>query len=210
MADMRVLEYNVGAIGTNCYLIENTGTKETIIVDPGGDAPMLQRHIKEMELVPVAVFLTHAHYDHAHHAKRIKEAYQIPVYVHEAERDTLTDTYINASMMFGEPEMYEADIFVKDGEVLSVAGFEIRVILTPGHTPGGCCYYFEKNKVLLSGDALFCGSIGRTDFPGGSASKLVRSLKEKILVLPRDTQVLPGHMDHTTIGMEINCNPFLR
>ena len=210
MADMRVLEYNVGAIGTNCYLIENTETKETIIVDPGGDAPMLQRHIKEMALVPVAVFLTHAHYDHAHHAKRIKEAYQIPVYVHEAERDTLTDTYVNASMMFGEPETYEADIFVKDGEVLSVAGFEIRVILTPGHTPGGCCYYFEKNKVLLSGDALFCGSIGRTDFPGGSTSKLVRSLKEKILVLPRDTQVLPGHMDHTTIGMEINCNPFLR
>lgn len=209
MADLQVLEYNVGDIGTNCYLMVNTSTKETIIVDPGGDAPMLERHIAQQGLKPVAVFLTHAHYDHAHHAKVLKKEYQIPVYVHEAERETLTDVRVNASAMFGCPETYEADIFVKDGQQIQVAGFDIKVLHTPGHTPGGACYYFEKNKTLVSGDSLFCGSVGRTDFPKGSMSDLVRSLREKVLTLPRDTEVLPGHMMRTTIGKEIDYNPFL-
>ncbi len=209
MADLQVLEYNVGDIGTNCYFLVNTSTKETIIVDPGGDAPMLQRHIAEQGLKPVGIFLTHAHYDHAHHAKILKDAYQIPVYVHEAERETLTDVRINASAMFGQPETYEADVFLKDGQKFSLAGFDILTLHTPGHTPGGACYYFEDNKILVSGDSLFCGSIGRTDFPGGSMSSLVRSLREKVLVLPRDTEVLPGHMMRTTIGRECEYNPFL-
>lgn len=209
MADLQILEYNVGDIGTNCYLLVNTGTKETIIVDPGGDAPMLEKHIAQNSLNPVAILLTHAHYDHAHHAGVLKNRYQIPVYIHEEERETMSDVRVNASMMFGRPETYEADIFVKDGQILNIAGFEITVIFTPGHTPGGCCYYFEKNKVLVSGDALFCGSIGRTDFPKGSMSDLVRSLKEKVLTLPRDVEVLPGHDMRTTIGREIDYNPFL-
>lgn len=209
MADLQILEYNVGDIGTNCYLMVNTDTKETIIVDPGGDAQMLKRHITQQGLTPTAILLTHAHYDHAHHAKPLKEEYGIPVYVHEAERETLTDVNVNASRMFGCPETYEADVFLKDGQMLSIAGFDIQVLHTPGHTPGGACYYFEKNKVLLSGDSLFCGSVGRTDFEKGSMSDLVRSLREKILVLPRDVEVLPGHMMRTTIGKEVDYNPFL-
>jgi len=209
MANLQVLEYNVGEIGTNCYLLVNTSTKETIIVDPGGDAPMLERNIAKLELKPAAIFLTHAHYDHAHHAKLLKEKYQIPVYVHEAERATLHDVQMNASAMFGNPETYEADVFVKDGQQLSVAGFDIGVLHTPGHTPGGSCYYFAENKTLISGDSLFCGSIGRTDFPGGSMSQLVRGIREKILTLPRDTVVYPGHMGKTTVGTEADYNPFL-
>lgn len=209
MADLQVLEYNVGDIGTNCYFLVNTATKETIIVDPGGSAPELQRHIRELGLKPVAILLTHAHYDHAHHAKIMKEAYQIPVYVHEAERETLTDIQRNVSGMFGCPETYEADVFLKDGQEITLAGFPILVIHTPGHTPGGACYYFKENKILVSGDSLFCESIGRTDFPGGSMSSLVRSLKEKVMILPRDTEVLPGHMMRTTIGRECEYNPFL-
>ena len=209
MADLQSLEYNVGDIGTNCYFLVNTDTKEMIIVDPGGDAPILKSRIAEMDLKPAAILLTHAHYDHAHHAKILKDTYQIPIYIHEAEKQTLTDVRMNVSAMFGKPETYEADVFLKDGQAFTLAGFEIVTLHTPGHTPGGACYYFKDQKVLVSGDSLFCGSVGRTDFPGGSMSSLVRSLKEKVMVLPRDTQVLPGHMMRTTIGQECEYNPYL-
>ncbi len=209
MADLQILEYNVGDIGTNCYFLVNTDTKEMIIVDPGGDAPILKSRIAEMDLKPAAILLTHAHYDHAHHAKILKDTYQIPIYIHEAEKQTLTDVRMNVSAMFGKPETYEADVFLKDGQAFTLAGFEIVTLHTPGHTPGGACYYFKDQKVLVSGDSLFCGSVGRTDFPGGSMSSLVRSLKEKVMVLPRDTQVLPGHMMRTTIGQECEYNPYL-
>lgn len=209
MADLQILEYNVGDIGTNCYFLVNTNTKEMIIVDPGGDAPILKSRIAEMDLKPAAILLTHAHYDHAHHAKILKDTYQIPIYIHEAEKQTLTDVRMNVSAMFGKPETYEADVFLKDGQAFTLAGFEIVTLHTPGHTPGGACYYFKDQKVLVSGDSLFCGSVGRTDFPGGSMSSLVRSLKEKVMVLPRDTQVLPGHMMRTTIGQECEYNPYL-
>lgn len=209
MADLQILEYNVGDIGTNCYFLVNTDTKEMMIVDPGGDAPILKSRIAEMDLKPVAILLTHAHYDHAHHAKILKDTYQIPIYIHEAEKQTLTDVRMNVSAMFGKPETYEADVFLKDGQAFTLAGFEIVTLHTPGHTPGGACYYFKDQKVLVSGDSLFCGSVGRTDFPGGSMSSLVRSLKEKVMVLPRDTQVLPGHMMRTTIGQECEYNPYL-
>ncbi len=209
MADLQIFEFNVGEIETNCYLLVNTDTRETIIVDPGGDAPLLQKHIEKNGLKPVAILLTHAHYDHAHHAKELKDAYDIPVYVHEAERATLTDPEINGSLMFGVPETYEADVFLKDWQEIELAGFPIRVLFTPGHTPGGACYYLPENKALFSGDALFCGSIGRTDFPQGSMTQLVQAIHEKLLTLPRDTEVFPGHMMNTTIGQEINYNPFL-
>ena len=209
MADLQILEYNVGDIGTNCYFLVNTDTKEMIIVDPGGDAPILKSRIAEMDLKPAAILLTHAHYDHAHHAKILKDTYQIPIYIHEAEKQTLTDVRMNVSAMFGKPETYEADVFLKDGQEFTLAGFEIVTLHTPGHTPGGACYYFKDQKVLVSGDSLFCGSVGRTDFPGGSMSSLVRGLKEKVMVLPRDTQVLPGHMMRTTIGQECEYNPYL-
>ena len=209
MADLQILEYNVGDIGTNCYFLVNTDTKEMIIVDPGGDAPILKSRIAEMDLKPAAILLTHAHYDHAHHAKILKDTYQIPIYIMSAEKQTLTDVRMNVSAMFGKPETYEADVFLKDGQAFTLAGFEIVTLHTPGHTPGGACYYFKDQKVLVSGDSLFCGSVGRTDFPGGSMSSLVRSLKEKVMVLPRDTQVLPGHMMRTTIGQECEYNPYL-
>ncbi len=209
MADLQVLGYTVGDIGTNCYLIVNKDTKETIIVDPGGDAPMIKSRIDAQGLTPVAIFLTHAHYDHAHDVKPLKDAYGIPVYVHEAEGETLTDPRINVSYMFGSPETYEADVFVKDGEEIDMAGFRFQVLFTPGHTPGGCCYYLPENGALFCGDTLFAGSIGRTDFPGGSMSKLVRVIREKLLVLPQDTAVYPGHMGTTTIGQEAKYNPFL-
>ncbi len=209
MANLKILEYTVGEIGTNCYFLVNTDTKETIIIDPGGDGLKLQKIIASEGLKPVAIFLTHAHYDHAHHAKLMKEEYQIPVYVHEAERETLTDVSVNGSDMFGLPETYEADIFVRDGQELDVAGFHIKVLFTPGHTPGGASYYLPDHNAVFCGDTLFCGSVGRTDFPRGSTLELIRAIKEKLLVLPPDTMVYPGHMQTTTIGQEEKYNPFL-
>lgn len=209
MVDLRIEEYNVGDIGTNCYFIVNADTKEMLVIDPGGDGKDLIRRINNSELKPVAVLLTHGHYDHAADADVVAKEYDIPIYAHEAERETLENPNLNLSPMFGRREIYHADKYVKDGDILNLAGFTIRVIHTPGHTVGGCCYYFDGNKVLASGDTLFCGSVGRTDFPKGSMSDLVRSIKEKLLDLPGDTAVLPGHESRTTIGYERQYNAFL-
>ena len=209
MVDLRIEEYNVGDIGTNCYFIVNADTKEMLVIDPGGDGKDLIRRINNSELKPVAVLLTHGHYDHAADADVVAKEYDIPIYAHEAERETLENPNLNLSPMFGRREIYHADKYVKDGDILNLAGFTIRVIHTPGHTVGGCCYYFDGNKVLASGDTLFCGSVGRTDFPKGSMSDLVRSIREKLLDLPGDTAVLPGHESRTTIGYERQYNAFL-
>ena len=209
MVDLRIEEYNVGDIGTNCYFIVNADTKEMLVIDPGGDGKDLIRRINNSELKPVAVLLTHGHYDHVADADVVAKEYDIPIYAHEAERETLENPILNLSPMFGRREIYHADKYVKDGDILNLAGFTIRVIHTPGHTVGGCCYYFDGNKVLASGDTLFCGSVGRTDFPKGSMSDLVRSIQEKLLDLPGDTAVLPGHESRTTIGYERQYNAFL-
>ena len=121
----------------------------------------------------------------------------------------MEDPGLNLCGMIGEHKVYHADIFVKDEEVLNLAGFSIRVFFTPGHTIGGCCYYIASEHVLISGDTLFQQSIGRTDFPGGSMSDLVRAVKEKLMILPEDTVVYPGHMGTTTIADEKRMNPFL-
>ena len=209
MTDYRIEEYNVGDIGTNCYFIVNQTTNQVIICDPGGNGQDLVKRIRANKLEPVAVLLTHGHYDHAHHANLVGDLLGIPVIAHEAERETFEDMSLNLSPMFGYRETYKADRYVKDEEILELAGFKIRVLFTPGHTVGGCCYYFEGDKILLSGDTLFCGSVGRTDFPKGSMSKLVRSIQDKLLDLPGDTQVLPGHEMGSTIGYEKQYNPYL-
>ena len=157
----------------------------------------------------MAILLTHGHFDHAGAAEELADKYQISIYAHEAERETLEDPGLNLCGMIGENKDYHADIFVKDEEVLNLAGFSIRVFFTPGHTIGGCCYYIADEKILFSGDTLFCGSVGRTDFPGGSSTEIVRSLHKLVDTLPEDTEVFPGHDTSTTIGYEKRYNPFV-
>lgn len=209
MSDLAVKHMVVGAIATNCYLAENTKTKEVLIVDPGDGAKQITEIIKSEGVTPVAVLLTHGHFDHAMAAEELAEEFGIEIYAHEAERETLETPKINLSGMIGKNLKFHADRYVKDGEVLHLAGFEIKVFHTPGHTLGGVCYYLEKEKALFSGDTLFCQSVGRTDFPTGSASTLIRSIKEKLMPLPDDTAVYTGHEDMTTIGIERKYNPFL-
>ncbi len=206
---MKIEQYCVGEVGTNCYFAINEDTKEMLVIDPGDAAGMLAGKIREGGLKPQAVLLTHGHFDHAMAAEELAGMFGIKIYAHEAEKETLEQPRLNVSAMLGRRDAYHADVFLKDGETLSLAGMELEVLHTPGHTEGGCCYYLEKEKVLFSGDTLFCQSVGRTDFPRGSMSQLVRSIKGKLMALPDDVKVYPGHMSVTSIGMERNSNPFL-
>jgi glyoxylase-like metal-dependent hydrolase (beta-lactamase superfamily II) len=197
-------------VATNCYFVTNRKTGETIIVDPGAEAKRLQQLLQEDGKKPVAILLTHGHFDHAGAAGQLAEAYGISVYAAEAEKATLADANINLSgPMAGNATTYHADVFLRDEQEIDLAGFHIRVLYTPGHTPGGCCYYFPREDLVFSGDSLFCGSVGRTDFPGGSAAQLVQAVRDKLMILPENTLVLPGHDARTTIEQERMYNPFL-
>ena len=207
---MKIKKYVVGMIGTNCYLVINEETKETVMVDPGAYPAKVKNAVKEQGLKLKAVLLTHAHFDHIMGLSDVMEDVKVPVYVEEADLPMMTDGESNLSSAYVRGGYrFEEAVPVSDGQQLKIAGFQFRVIHTPGHTPGGCCYYMEQEGVLFSGDTLFQTSVGRSDFPGGSASALVRSVKEKLLVLPEETHVYPGHMEETTIGYEKLHNPFI-
>ncbi len=213
MSALQIHRFVVGPVATNCYFAVNAETKEAIVVDPGDAGDRLAEVLVKEGAKPVAILLTHGHFDHAAGIEDFKKAFpdqEIPVYTCEEERDTLGDPSINLSTgMNGRPERYKADVFLKDGDEVKLAGYSVRLLFTPGHTPGGCCFYLPEADMLFSGDTLFCGSVGRTDFPGGSMSTLVRSIRDKLLSLPEDTTVYPGHDSVTTIGDEKRYNPFL-
>ena len=162
-----------------------------------------------MTLKPQAILLTHGHFDHIMGLDGVLSDFPIPVYAQEEEEILLKDASYNASVSYGPAYTFSGASYIKDGQILELAGMTIRVIHTPGHTIGGCCYYIESENVLFSGDTLFHDSVGRTDFPTGSQSQLVRSIREKLLGLPEETVVCPGHMSETTIGHEKKYNPFL-
>lgn len=206
---VKVKRFVVGPVCTNCYFLMNEATKELVIVDPGEQADMLSRQIEAEGAKPVAILLTHGHFDHATAAGALQEKYDIDIYAHEAERETLENPALNLSGMAGGHCSYHADVYVQDGAVIELAGFAIQVLHTPGHTVGGCCYYIPDQKILFSGDTLFQESVGRTDFPRGSASDLIRSVREKLMVLPDDVEVFTGHEETTLIGYERIHNPYL-
>ena len=198
----------VGELMTNCYIIENEETKEVLIVDPGDDASGIAESIEERGEKPVAILLTHAHSDHIMAVPSLREIYSgLPVYIGEIEVPLLADGERNNP--FGTSEGMTADHTVKEGDILDLAGFAIKVLHTPGHTAGSVCYYFEEEKVLAAGDTLFYHSYGRTDLPTGSGKAMFFTLKRLIHELPEDVQVLPGHGRATTIGFEKKVKKFL-
>ena len=197
-------------IGTNCYLVINEETKESVMVDPGAYPAKVKNAVKEQGLKLKAVLLTHAHFDHIMGLSDVMEDVKVPVYVEEADLPMMTDGESNLSSTYVRGG-YRFEEAVRS--VMATAGNCRFTVPCDPYTGDihrvGCCYYMEQEGVLFSGDTLFQTSVGRSDFPGGSASALVRSVKEKLLVLPEETHVYPGHMEETTIGYEKLHNPFI-
>ncbi|SCZ76802.1 MBL fold metallo-hydrolase [Pseudobutyrivibrio xylanivorans] len=207
---MKVMHILLPVCAMNCYLAINEETKESIIIDPGSSPKRIKAGIEQSGTTPVAIILTHGHFDHVGAADEIAAEYGIKIYAYEGERETLENPHINLSAdMIFQSTAYHADVYLKDEQEVQLAGLTFKCLATPGHTPGGCCFYFANEGIVFTGDTLFCGSVGRTDFPGGSMSQLVNSINEKLMVLPGDTICYPGHESATTIEFERNNNMFL-
>lgn len=205
---MKIIVMTTSGYGTNCYIVFSEKTKKGIIVDPGGEASRILDIVEENNIDVQSIILTHGHGDHIGGVEEVKSALNIPVLAHKDEVELLGDGGLNysSSMSFGAIEM-KADVLLVDGEEIDYDGFKVKVIHTPGHTEGGISLII--GNVIISGDTLFAGSIGRTDFPGGDYNTIIESIKEKLLVYPDDYQVLPGHGPATTILKERKTNPFL-
>lgn len=198
----------MGSVQTNCYFLYEEGSHKVIFIDPADQGNFLYEKLKEKGLEVAAIFLTHGHFDHIWGAKELKQCSGAQIYAYEAEKALCESASINVSDQCGRPYTVTPDVLLTDGQEITIEGVTLKVIATPGHTGGSCCFYVESDKILVAGDTLFEGSVGRTDFPTGSMSALIRSIKEKLLVLPGDVKVYPGHGDTTTIENEKNYNPF--
>ncbi len=191
----------LGMIMTNCYIAYADVVKEAFIVDPADSADEIQLKITELGVKPVAILLTHGHFDHIGAVDELRDKYKIKVYLYEDEKDVMTSD-ANLASMIGKRMSVEADEYLRDLQTIIIGGEKIQVIHTPGHTKGSCCFYLPDEKVLFSGDTMFCQSFGRTDFPTGSMSQLISSIKNRLLKLDDDVKVYPGHNEETKIGFE--------
>ena len=210
---MKIDCFVLGAYQTNCYVLRNSAAAiDCLIVDTGLEAGELVDFLRKHKLNPVAVVLTHGHVDHITGLAEVREKYPgTKVYIHKLDAEMLTGASSNISALMGQPfSTAPADFACEQGDVIESAGIKLEVIHTPGHTPGGVCLYSSDDGIVFVGDTLFADSIGRTDFPGGSMGRLVKSIKEKLLTLPDDTVVYPGHGPTTTIAQEKAHNPFLQ
>lgn len=205
---MDVIKIVTGQVAENCYILNKNGYG--IIVDPGDEADKIVKKIEEVDTYPVAVILTHAHFDHIGALDEITEKYDIPVYIHEAEEKALLDPDFNLSSLTGDPFTTKpADKIIYTEGPFGIGPFNIEIRHTPGHSPGSVSYVFNDAKCIVAGDALFRGSIGRTDLNHGNHETLLNSIREKLLSLEDDYKVYPGHGPSTTIGNERKSNPFL-
>lgn len=209
MAGLKIGRIVMGVCQTNCYFVYEEGKTQAIVFDPADKGDYIYSGLKEKGFSVEAILLTHGHFDHIWGVEKLKELSGAKVYAYEVEKEVLESASLNVSKGAGRPCEIKADVYVKDGEEITIAGMSCRLIATPGHTKGSCCYYFEKDQILISGDTLFQESVGRTDLPTGSMSTLVRSVREKLMPLPEEVKVYPGHGESTSIGYEKKYNPFL-
>jgi hydroxyacylglutathione hydrolase len=208
---MDVRMFTVGPVQENCFLVRQDGAGSAFMIDPGEEAEKLLAAVDALGVSLDAILLTHTHFDHVGAVAPVAKATGAPVYCPELETGVLADIMSYVPWPgFGPFESYDADHALAGGERLQIAGFDIDVIFTPGHSPGHVTYALAEERALFSGDVLFQGSIGRTDLPGGDAPTLLRSIESLLDAYPDETVVHPGHMGLTTLGRERASNPFLR
>lgn len=200
----------VGPFQENCYIVGDESSGEGALVDPGDEAARIALAVEQTGLEIGSIILTHSHIDHVGAVADLAEEYSCPVLLH-AEAEEMLKTLPQQATMFGVKvgKVPEVDRYIESGETLAVGGVRLRSLYTPGHAPGHLSFHVESEGLVLSGDAVFAGSIGRVDLPGGSMEVLMKSLREEILPLPDETRLYPGHGPATTVGEERANNPFL-
>lgn len=210
MSSYKVKLFVLGPVSTNCYLLYRENSRKAILFDPAANAEKIEEILVQLGLEPEAILLTHGHFDHIMAVNQLKETYDLKVYAHEEEAEITESPSMNLSNQLGmDSYILKVDQTVRDGEILELAGFSLEVLHTPGHTVGSVCYYIKEDGILFSGDTLFAGSVGRSDFPTGNSATLIRSIQKKLAVLPDSTLVFPGHGEQTEIGYEKQHNPYL-
>jgi hydroxyacylglutathione hydrolase len=210
---MKIDHLILGEYENNCYILRKSEeSSNCLIIDTSLPDPKLVNFLKRYNLNPVATIITHGHADHIIGLRELRKNYpDMKVYIHELDQYMLTDAELNLSALVGKDfKTAAADVIVDDGDMIEIAGLKLEVLHTPGHTQGGICLYSQEDAVLFSGDTLFSGSIGRSDFPGGDMEQLIKGIKAKLLTLPEDTKVYPGHGSATTIKREKKLNEYLK
>jgi glyoxylase-like metal-dependent hydrolase (beta-lactamase superfamily II) len=202
---------SVGLLQCNCSILGDEASREAIVVDPGDDIPAIMAVLQRHGLTVKSIVITHAHIDHIAGAQQLKRLTGAPILYNQNDLPLVKMMDAQASwLQIPTPEVLPPDIAMSDGQTVAVSGIKATVLHTPGHTQGSSCLYLPEQSLLIAGDTLFAGSVGRTDLPGGDTKQLIRSIHDRLLVLSDDTTVVPGHGPSTTIGEERKDNPFLQ
>ncbi len=200
----------LGPVQTTCYVVSSQG--RAVIVDPAANATKIIQYLGTKKLIPEAILLTHGHFDHIGAVNELAAKYSLPIYAHKSEKEYFDQPEVNLSTMMYQPFVLSEDLdyhWLADGATLTCLDTQVKIFHVPGHTSGSLCYYFVKDRMVFTGDTLFKQSIGRTDFIYGNHQQLVTGIRQKLLTLPDDTLVYPGHGDCTTVADEKRNNPFL-
>ncbi len=203
--------FPVGPLACNCTILGDEETREAIVIDPGDEVSRIANRLTELGLKLKQIIVTHAHIDHVGGALKLKRLTGAPIYLNENDLPLLEMMAAQAAWLgMSTPETAPPDESLADGQLVGLERYPAKVLHTPGHTQGSVCLHFAPLKLLIAGDTLFAGSIGRTDLPGGNFDQIIDSLHSRLLTLPDETEVLPGHGPATTIGEERHSNPFLQ